>query len=77
MVKRSRVQSSDAPRRRIWRVMVAGLFLPLPHLLHEGVAAQVVARLVLACQLPFHHHLGGDAGVVGARLPQGLAARMR
>ncbi|MNN26403.1 hypothetical protein D3C81_1399080 [compost metagenome] len=52
----------------------AGLFLPLPDLLEELLAAEVVARQVLRGQLALHHHLGGDAGVVGARLPQGVAA---
>ena len=50
----------------------AGLRLPCPHLLDEGVAAQRVAGLALALehQVAADHHLGGDAGVVGAHLPQ-------
>ena len=53
----------------------AGLLLPLPNALDEGVAAQVVAGLALLFQQPLDHHLGGDAGVVRACLPEGgLAA---
>ena len=48
-----------------------GLLLPLPDALDEGRAAQIVAGLALLFQQPFHHHLGGDAGMVRARLPQG------
>ena len=46
--------------------------LPRPHPLDERLAAQIVTGFVLAGQLPFHHHLGSDAGVIGARLPQGV-----
>ena len=35
---------------------------------------EVVAGLALGVQLALHHHLGGDAGVVGARLPEGALA---
>ena len=43
MVKRSRDQSADAPRRRIWLVMVEpDSSLPLPDALDERVAAEVV-----------------------------------
>ena len=48
--------------------------LPLPHLVQEFVPPQVVAAHLLGVQLAFHHDLGGDAGVVGARLPQGVVA---
>ena len=49
--------------------------LPLPHLLHEGVAAQVVARLALVLhQLLLHHNLCRDARVIHTRDPQRLAA---
>ena len=49
--------------------------LPLPHLVHEGVATQVVARLALVLhQLLLHHDLRGDTGVVHTRHPQRLAA---
>ena len=48
----------------------AGSLLPLPHARHECLAAEVVAGLARRVQLPLHHHLRRDAGVVGARLPQ-------
>ena len=54
---------------------VALLLLPLPDLLDERLAAQVVARLVqLALELLLDDHLGGDAGVVEARKPARLVA---
>ena len=40
----------------------------------KGLAAEVVAGLALGLKLALDHHLGGDAGVVGARLPQGVVA---
>jgi hypothetical protein len=43
----------------------------------KRLAAEVVAGLALGVELALHHHLGGDAGVVGARLPQRVVARMR
>ncbi|MNF76730.1 hypothetical protein D3C84_588550 [compost metagenome] len=52
----------------------AGLFLPLPDLFQEFVAAQIMPADAVGRQLALDHHLRGDAGVVGARLPQGLAA---
>jgi hypothetical protein len=47
----------------------------LPDPLDEGVAAEVVAGLALGLQLALDDHLRGDAGVVRARLPQGVARR--
>ena len=52
----------------------AVLLLPAPGLLHELFPAQVVAGLALGGQLPLHHVLGGDAGVVHARHPKHLTA---
>ena len=51
---------------------VAGLLLPLPDFLDELVAAQRVAGLALPGdgEIARDHHLGGDAGMVGAHLPQ-------
>ncbi len=47
--------------------------LPLPDAAHELRPAEVVAGLSLGLlQLPLDHHLGGDAGVVHPRLPQGV-----
>ncbi len=54
--------------------IATGLFFPLPDLLQKLVAAQVVAVDALSGQLALDYHLGGDTGVVGARLPQGVAA---
>ena len=49
--------------------------LPFPHALEEGLAAHGPAvGLVFLLQQPLHHHLRGDAGMVGARLPQHVAA---
>ena len=48
-----------------------GLGLPLPDARDEGIPAQVVAGLALGLQLTLHDHLGGDARVVGPRLPEG------
>ena len=53
----------------------ARLFLPLPNLVVEGITAIVVAGLALfGGDLALNHHLGGDTGVVGTRLPQGVLA---
>ena len=53
---------------------VAGIFLPLPHLFDELLAAQIVARDALRIELALDHDLCGDARVVGTRLPQGVIA---
>ena len=53
---------------------VAVLRLPLPDALFELLAAQVAAVDALFGELALHHHLGGDAGVVGAGQPQGVVA---
>ena len=76
MVKRSRDQSHDAPRRFSWLMIgAAGLVLPLPDALDELVAAQGAAVGLLPLhQLALDHHLRGDAGMVGAGLPQHVAA---
>ena len=52
----------------------AGFGLPLPDPLDKGVPAQGVAVLAFRGQLPFHHVLGGDAGMVGAGHPEGVEA---
>ncbi len=49
--------------------------LPRPHALEERLAAHLAAAGLLALhQLPLDHHLRGDAGMVGARLPQHVLA---
>ena len=76
MVKRSRDQSQEAPSRlQLIDDDAAAFGLPLPDPLEEFGAAHVApARLLPLHQLPLDHHLGRDAGVVGARLPQHVAA---
>jgi len=44
--------------------------LPLPDALDEFLAAKLLAGGAFGDQLPLHHHLGGDAGVVGAGQPE-------
>ena len=46
----------------------------LPDQLHELFPAQLMPVLTLGSQLPFHRPLGGDAGMVGARQPEGRRA---
>ena len=48
--------------------------LPLPHALDEGFAAELLAAGAFLGKLALDHHLGGDAGVVGAGEPEGAAA---
>ena len=51
----------------------AGLRLPLPHPVKEPLAPERLAAAALLGQQALHHHLGGDAGMVGAGLPQRVA----
>jgi len=53
--------------------IAAGLILPFPDFLEEFLAAQIVAVLAFGFELTLHQHLRSDTGVVGARLPQGVA----
>ncbi len=50
------------------------LFLPAPHFLDKRLPAQVVAGLFLLGELLLNNVLRGNAGMVGARHPQGLEA---
>ena len=52
----------------------AVLFFPLPDALFELLAAQVALVQAFLFELALHHHLGGDAGVIGARQPQRVVA---
>ncbi len=53
---------------------VARLLLPLPDAADERLAPERAAvRLLPLHQLALDHHLGGDAGVIGAGLPQHVA----
>ena len=53
---------------------VAVLRLPFPHARFECLAAHTAARQSLFGLFAFHHHLGGDAGVIGAGQPQRVIA---
>ena len=55
----------------------AVVLLPIPDALDECLAAHVAAVLALVGELALHHHLRGDAGVVGAGQPQRGQPRMR
>ncbi len=44
---------------------------PLPHALDKFFAAQVAALPAFFGEVALHHHLRGDAGMVGAGQPQG------
>ena len=48
--------------------------LPLPDALDEFLAAEFAAMDLPLHELTFHHHLGGDARMVHARLPQHVPA---
>ena len=76
MVKRSRDQSQDAPSRLSWLMMVPpDSAFQAQTCSRNFVAAHVAAAGLLALhQLPLDHHLRGDAGVVGAGLPQHVLA---
>ena len=44
---------------------------PCPDLFYEGVTAEILTGLAFFFELTLDHHLGGDAGVVGAGDPEG------
>ena len=52
-----------------------GFSFPFPHFGGEGFAAEVMPRFALCVQLALDDHLRGDAGMVAARLPQGVVAQ--
>ena len=75
-MKRSRLQSQEAPSRLSWPTIA-----PPDSAFHshtratKRLAAERAAVGFLALgELALDDHLGGDAGVVGARLPQHVAA---
>ena len=73
MVKRSRFQSTPSPSAAHLTADGAARFaLPVPHLVDEQCAAEVFFGLAVDGELLFDDALGGDAGVVHARLPQHL-----
>ncbi len=53
---------------------VAGMLLPLPDLVDEGVATEPLAGELVGGEIACDDHFGGDAGVVGADLPEGVEA---
>ena len=79
MVKRSRDQSQEAPRRFSWLMIVPpDSSFHCPDALDEFLAAERAAvRLLPLHQLALDHHLRGDAGMVGAGLPEHVRPRMR
>ena len=71
MVKYSRLPiDRSAQPLHLVQNRAAVMPLPLPHALDKGFAAHLLPRGSLADHLPLHHHLRGDAGMVGARHPQ-------
>ena len=56
------------------RNRTAGNFFPFPHFFQEFLAAQVMTGHVLRGKLTLDHDLRGNARVVGARNPGGVAA---
>ena len=75
MVKRSRLQSGEAPSARNCRVMVPPLSAFHFHTRSmKASRPRSWRRDVLLFELALDHHLGRDAGMVGARLPQRVAA---
>ena len=56
------------------RNRAAGNFFPFPHFFQEFFTTQIMTGHVLRGKLAFDHNLRGDARVVGARNPGGVAA---
>ncbi len=75
-VKRSRLQSQEAPSRlQLLDDRAARFRLPRPDALEERLAAHRPAvRLLGLGELALDDHLGRDSGVVGARLPKDVAS---
>ena len=61
-------------RRNCFVIVPPESALPVPDALDEVIAPEVVARFALGFELALDDHLGGDAGMVGARLPQRVVA---
>ncbi len=76
MVKRSRDQSQEAPSRFSWLTMVPPLSAFHAHTFSMNFSRPDPAPVGLLAlhHLALDHQLGGDAGVVGARLPQHVLA---
>ncbi len=56
------------------RDIAAGMLLPLPHAAGEFLAPEREPVAAFGRQQPLHDHLGGDARMIGAALPQGVVA---
>src|SRR6185312_185139 len=50
------------------------LLLPPPHPLQEALPAELTPAGAFEAKLALHHELGGNAGVIGARQPEGVVA---
>ena len=76
MVKRSRDQSHEAPSRLSCLMMVPpdSAFQAQTFSRNFSRPSVAPAGLLALHQLPLDHHLGGDAGVVGADLPEHVLA---
>jgi hypothetical protein len=48
------------------------LLFPVPDARLEGIAAQLMPVRAFRLELALHHHLGGDAGMIGAGHPEGV-----
>ena len=77
MVKRSRDQSQEAPSRLSWLMMVPPDSAFQAHTFSRNFSRPSARRpgLLPLHQLALDHHLGGDAGMVGAGLPEHVACR--
>ena len=50
------------------------MLFPAPHAAQKFFAPDVVSRHAFGIELALDDHLGRDAGVIGARLPEGVVA---
>ena len=74
-VKRSRVQSQEAPSLLCCSAMVRPYWRTHSHTLATKASRPISCRsLSLFGELPFDDDLGGDSGVVAAREPEGRVA---
>ncbi len=64
----------DAEALHLLEDGAAVVLFPRPDTLHEGFATEGLPSGALFSELPLDHHLGSDAGVVGAREPERAAA---
>ena len=75
MVKRLRDQSQEEPRRFIWRLDARRYFsFHCQTRSRKSSRPRSLALGAFLFELAIDHHLGGDAGVIGARHPQRVVA---